>query len=248
MPRPSKQCVDYFPHYSDSSRKSDTIEALENYCGNDGYAFWFKLLEMLSSADGLYIDCNKPGQWVRLLSRMRMDDEHANRCIQILVELESISREHWEKAHIIWCPNLAEHVQKVFAKRGKTVRPPHIPIASEEPDAKGSGKYEVVESAFGDVVMDEVIIAVQKELYGLTDRQYVDLEAYREDVGDELVLYAIDEAVAHGTRTWAYVAKILDDLKKKNIKSVGEAKTAKGNDKPKALKQEADPDPVRWFG
>ena len=44
MARPRKQTVDYFPHYCKCGR---TIFILENRFGNDGYAFWFKLLEIL---------------------------------------------------------------------------------------------------------------------------------------------------------------------------------------------------------
>lgn len=44
MARPKKQTVDYFPHFVKGGR---TIFILENKFGNDGYAFWFKLLEIL---------------------------------------------------------------------------------------------------------------------------------------------------------------------------------------------------------
>ena len=47
MARPAKTSVDYFPHMAHSGK---TIAILEARWGNDGYAFWFKLLELLGTA------------------------------------------------------------------------------------------------------------------------------------------------------------------------------------------------------
>jgi len=45
MARPRKQTVDYFPHDTDVS-SGKTLTILQSKYGNDGYAFWFKLLRM----------------------------------------------------------------------------------------------------------------------------------------------------------------------------------------------------------
>ena len=61
MARPKKQKVEYFPHFVMSGR---TIFILENTYGNDGYAFWFKLLELLGDTEGHYYECeNCRGHW-----------------------------------------------------------------------------------------------------------------------------------------------------------------------------------------
>ncbi len=52
MARPKKQTVDYFPHFVKGGR---TIFILENKFGNDGYAFWFKLLEILGESEGIFL-------------------------------------------------------------------------------------------------------------------------------------------------------------------------------------------------
>ena len=49
MTRPKKQTVDYFPH---SCNHKKTIYILEERYGNNGYSFWFKLLEMLGNTEG----------------------------------------------------------------------------------------------------------------------------------------------------------------------------------------------------
>lgn len=80
------------------------------------------------------------------------------------------------------------------------------------------------ETVFGTVNADPVIVAVQSELTGLTVSHYDDLAAFRKDLPDDLVIEAINEAVAHGARTWAYVRSILQGYIKDGIKTVGQAR------------------------
>ena len=68
MARPIKNKVDYFPHVTQTGK---TIAILEARWGNDGYAFWFKTLELLGSSEGFSYDCNKLSDWEYLLSKTR---------------------------------------------------------------------------------------------------------------------------------------------------------------------------------
>ncbi len=60
MARPKKQVVDYFPHVCSQGK---TMFILEQKYGNNGYAFWFKLLELLGDAPGHFLDINDGGTW-----------------------------------------------------------------------------------------------------------------------------------------------------------------------------------------
>lgn len=99
------------------------------------------------------------------------------------------------------------------------------------------------ETPFGTVTIDPLIVKVQRELLGLTDRHYDQLNEYRGTLGDEMVSNAIDEAVANGVRKWAYVETILSRYLTDGIKTVAEAKAAdekrkqqpKGRDAPKTV-------------
>ena len=73
---------------------------------------------------------------------------------------------------------------------------------------------------------DRLLDKVQRELTGLTDTHRASLEEYRSRLGDELVEYAVDAAVAHGARSWAYVERVLQSYVKENIRSVSQAKAA----------------------
>ena len=80
------------------------------------------------------------------------------------------------------------------------------------------------ETPFGTIELDPVIILIQKELNGLTQSHYDDLEVFRRDLPDELIEEAVNEAVAHGARSWAYVRSILQTYIRENIRSVGAAR------------------------
>ena len=73
---------------------------------------------------------------------------------------------------------------------------------------------------------DRLTDKIQRELTGLTDTHRAALCEYRSLLGDGLVEYAVDAAVAHGVRSWAYVERILENYRREGIRSVSQAKAA----------------------
>ena len=62
------------------------------------------------------------------------------------------------------------------------------------------------------------------ELKALTAGNMQELVSFKEDLPDDLIRHAIDEAAAAGVRTWNYVRKILNRYVDQGIKTIGEAK------------------------
>lgn len=118
MARPSKGTVDYFPHYIKSGK---TLFVLENDFGNDGYAFWFKLLEVLAGTNGMTFDYNDTANVRFLLSKSRIDENKCLKIIETLVVLGAIDKKLWESKRIIWVENLVENVKDAFKKRINSV-------------------------------------------------------------------------------------------------------------------------------
>lgn len=114
MARPKKSTVDYFPH--DTSHGS-TMQILESRWGNDGYSFWFKLLELLGNHDNHYIDCRKPAEWEFLTAKTRLDDETAGSILQMLAKLEAIDSLLWMGHRVIFCPNFLSRIEDAYRKR-----------------------------------------------------------------------------------------------------------------------------------
>lgn len=122
MTRPRKQTVDYFPH---SCNHGQTMFIIEQRYGNDGYAFWFKLLELLGSNEGHKLDCNKSATWNYLSAKTLVSKEKADEILNLLAELEAIDPELW-KEKIIWSDNFLKGL--AFAYRNRGVSIPDKPV------------------------------------------------------------------------------------------------------------------------
>jgi hypothetical protein len=113
MPRSKKATVDYFPH---SCLHGRTLHIIENKFGNDGYAFWFKLLEHLGATENHFIDCNDPATWEYLLAQTRVNGETAESILNLLASLGAIRAEFW-KMKVVWSENFVKNLEAVYQRR-----------------------------------------------------------------------------------------------------------------------------------
>jgi len=118
MARPKKQTVDYFPHQCNHKK---TMFVLEQRYGNDGYAFWFKLLELLGAAEGHYIDCNDVSTWQFMCAKALMTEDKCREILDYLVCLGAIDAELWDRK-IIWVQNFVDGLDDLYSRR-KVVKP-----------------------------------------------------------------------------------------------------------------------------
>ena len=114
MARPKKCTVDYFPHFITAT--SRTVFVLEEKYGNDGYALWFKLLELLAATDGHYIDLNDTTDLEFFAAKVKIDVEKAIEIIDQLAKLKAIDRELW-KHKVIWSQNFVDNLSDLYARR-----------------------------------------------------------------------------------------------------------------------------------
>jgi hypothetical protein len=113
MARPRKETIDYFPH---TCKHGKTMFILEERFGNNGYSFWFKLLEILGSSNGHYFDCNDLANWQFLLSKTRTTTESASEMLDLLCTLCAIDGEMWQH-RIIWVQNFVDNIEDAYSKR-----------------------------------------------------------------------------------------------------------------------------------
>lgn len=131
MGRPRKQTADWFPHYVTDSR---TKFILEDGWGNNGYAFWFKLLELLCRSDGHNYDCSNKADMKYLIALTKIDEATALEILNTLADLGKIDGLLWEKRRIIWCQSLVDNLSVLYSKR--TVSAPEKPSIGEFPNRK----------------------------------------------------------------------------------------------------------------
>lgn len=131
MGRSPQKGVKYFPHDTDASQRT-TLFALESKFGNDGYAFWFKLLEVMGRKDDAAIYCDDSAQWYYLLHYVKMSEQQALEIIEELVKLKAIDPDLWRHRRIIWSDNFIDRLQVLFRKRKEGA--PRKPSLNPEED------------------------------------------------------------------------------------------------------------------
>jgi hypothetical protein len=108
------------------SADSKTKFVLETNWGNNGYAFWFKLLELLGRSEGHYYDYSTPTNRTYLIALAKLDESTVDEILDTLADLGKIDPELWEERQVIWCQRLVDNLQQVYAKR--TVQIPNKPL------------------------------------------------------------------------------------------------------------------------
>lgn len=133
MARAKKIGVDYYSH-DVGAQKKQTVKALRSRFGNDGYAFWFILLELLGERDGLYMDCSDEPTWIYLCTEVMVDENKVTEMLNFLGRLGAIDKDLWAVDKIIWCQNFTDRLADVFKKRGvpKPEKPSSKTVSASE--------------------------------------------------------------------------------------------------------------------
>ena len=249
MARPKKQTVDYFPHIANSGK---TIFILENQFGNDGYAFWFKTLELLATTDGHVIDTGNPSEWEFLIAKTRVSEDTAREILNLLGKLEAIDNELLQVG-ILWCQNLVDNVSDVYKKRKV-----NLPV---RPDPNSFGQQKHEHSGVSDngnpsttIVSDNInpqskvketkvketkvkessnaenkppaaanIFTIYEQNFGMLNPMTIEtVEKWEADLGEELVIEAMRRA-AVDNKAFRYAEGIMSSWLKTNVKTVADA-------------------------
>lgn len=146
MARPVKYTVDYFPHLC---RKGKTLPILEARYGNNGYAFWFKLLEILATTDGHYFDASNPIQFEFLTAETRFMREDTPIILDLLATIGAIDADLWLNHKVIWCQNLVDNIADAYRNRKGLI--PHKPSFLQ---GKLTQNIKIEQTSIGNLVSD----------------------------------------------------------------------------------------------
>ncbi len=89
---------------------------LEQKYGNDGYAFWFKILELLASNEGHYYDCRNIAKWQFLQAKTHLSENICIEILTLLANLKAIDPELWNQK-VIWSDNFVTGISDVYRNR-----------------------------------------------------------------------------------------------------------------------------------
>jgi hypothetical protein len=228
MARPEKYTVDYFPHLC---KQGKTMFIIESHYGNDGYAFWFKLLELLATSHGHYFDANNPLQMEFLAAKTRLSSSQTTDLLCLLAQIEAIDKDLWEQRRVIWCQNLINNVAEVYENRkGLLPEKPYFDgvklsqnidnhqfnIVTDTHNTQSKVKYSKVKESKVDIA---------KKPYGefsnvqLSDEEYKKLLEKFGDVGTKDRIEKLSSGIeSHGYKYKSHYATILswDRMDEKN--------------------------------
>ena len=113
MARPKKNTVDYFPHDCHPNKE---LEIFINKHGNEGYAFYFRLLELLGITPDHRYDCNKSINYEYLLTKTDIQKDRFEILMETLVSLDVVDEKLCGK-RIIWVQSFVDSIAEVYARR-----------------------------------------------------------------------------------------------------------------------------------
>lgn len=125
MSKKKTATVEYFPHYA---RHGKTIFTLENLYGNDGYAAFYKLLELLAVSEGHYYDAGTEANREYLAAVTGGSWDSRAGMLTKLAHMGVIDAELWEKVQVVWMPSFLDSVREVYRKRA--IPAPERPLTS----------------------------------------------------------------------------------------------------------------------
>lgn len=129
MGRLPKKGVEYFPHDTIAA-STPTLFVMQEEFGNDGYAFWFKLLEFLGMKATLSADFTDRKDWRYFLAKAKVTEEQGNAMLNVLADVEAIDKELWEKHRVVWSDNFAGRLEPLYSRREDAL--PEKPVFDDE--------------------------------------------------------------------------------------------------------------------
>ena len=112
--RPRKYDAEYFPHFCNHNR---ILEIIIDKHGNDGYAFYYRLREMLGKTPKHGYDANSKMKYDYLLTKTGVDSEIADLVISLLCEFGEINAALWREEKLIWWQNFVDSLKELYKKR-----------------------------------------------------------------------------------------------------------------------------------
>lgn len=113
MARPRKNTVNYFPHDCQWSKE---LEIFINKYGNEGYAFYYRLLELLGVTPDHKYDYSKSIDYQYLVGKTEVDEKKLEVYIKYLVSIGVIDEKLWKEKKI-WVQSFVDSIAEVYRKR-----------------------------------------------------------------------------------------------------------------------------------
>jgi hypothetical protein len=118
MARPRKEGMDYFPHDTDAV-SDEKIEALRLLYGNDGYAFYFILLERIYRTSNFELDISD-AETIQILARkVAVTEEKFNQMLETALKRGLFDKTAYHERGVLTSEGIKKRANVVVEKRLK---------------------------------------------------------------------------------------------------------------------------------
>ena len=145
MGRRQKEGLDYFPHDTDAS-SDEKVEALRLLYGNDGYTFYFVLLERIYRA-GAELDISDTETRRILAGKISVDLERFEQMIESALKAKLFDRDAYNKHGILTSNGIKARASVVFEKRKRASERYHKNTCGKNEEQKNDNKNRQQKSA-----------------------------------------------------------------------------------------------------
>ena len=116
MARPLKEGLDYFPHDTDASN-DEKIEALRALYGNDGYAFYFILLERIYRTPNSELDVSDTETLQILAGKVGAPLDAFNKMLETALKKGCFDARKWRENAVLTSNGIKKRAKIVLEKR-----------------------------------------------------------------------------------------------------------------------------------
>ncbi|MBY9077255.1 DUF4373 domain-containing protein [Paenibacillus sp. HN-1] len=118
MARPKKEGMEYFPHDTDAVN-DEKIEAMRALFGNDGYAFYFILLERIYRSENGELDVSSFTVRTALIKKLGIDQDQFSPMLEAAFEIGLFDPMHYEMHQCITSLGVKKRHNEVEKMRSK---------------------------------------------------------------------------------------------------------------------------------
>lgn len=119
MARPQKCGMDYFPHDTDALT-DEKIEALRMLYGNDGYAFYFIMLERIYRTEHFELDVSDAETIQILCKKLNVTEELFNKMLSTALKRGCFDNDYYQKEKKLTSIGIKRRASVVIEKRIKS--------------------------------------------------------------------------------------------------------------------------------
>lgn len=241
MARPTKEGMDYFPHDTDATN-DEKIEALRALHGNDGYAFYFIILERIYRSAAAELDVSKPAVLAALIVKLGVSKDKFNEILETAFDVGCLNKERYETDQVLTSNGIKKRAKEVTTLRNKWKKNKANPIDNAVEHSSENIEDNPIDNTVenpqetGEIKLNQTKLN-KKEEYDHDDIAHANVSrVYQNEIGivsplaaEKLndwidtyspgwVLSAISEAVIYNARSPAYIGKVLEGWKKYGFK------------------------------